>query len=167
MLLATYALLTLTVELKCERTSIRHLQDLLSQPSVPHEFDRAALAIHAEKLIALAESRHRCRLEMSLFPALRAASADSVLALRALENLGRAGLKMLPRLRAVLRPTARVGQRHIARACRTVQAYCQNLLERLACEEELLLPLAQRVLPSDAWCRVGTEFLLQDAQRAA
>ena len=31
MLLATYALLTLTIEQKCERASIRHLQDLLAQ----------------------------------------------------------------------------------------------------------------------------------------
>ena len=72
---------------------------------------------------------------------------------------------MLPRLRAVLRPSACLGPQRLARACRTVQAYCQNLLARLACEEELLLPMAQRLLASDAWFKVGTEFLWQDAQR--
>lgn len=167
MLLAAYALLTLTIEQKCERTSIQQLQGFLIPPSDSDEFDRAALAIHAEKLIVLAESRHQLRLEKCLFPALREASGDAAVALRALENLGRTGLKMLPRLRAVLRPTAGLGRRQIALACRTVQAYCQNLLARLACEEELLLPLAQRILPSAAWFKVGTEFLLQDAQRKA
>lgn len=167
MLLATYALMTLTIEQKCERTSIHELQGFLLQSLDSEEFDRAALAIHAEKLIVLAESRHQLRLEKCLFPALREASGDAAAALCALENLGQAGLRMLPRLRAVLRPTARLGQRKIARACRTVQAYCQNLLARLACEEELLLPMAQRILPSAAWFKVGTEFLLQDAQRKA
>lgn len=165
MLLATYALMTLAIEQKCERTSIQQLQGFLVQPD-SDEFDPAALAIHAEKLIVLAESRHQLRLEKCLFPALREASGDAAMALNALENLGKAGLRMLPRLRAVLRPSAGLGQRQIARACRTVQAYCQNLLARLACEEELL-PMAQRILPSAAWFKVGTEFLLQDAQRDA
>jgi hypothetical protein len=167
MLLATYALMTLAIEQKCERTSIQQLQGFLIRQPDSDEFDRAALAIHAEKLIVLAESRHQLRLEQCLFPALRAASGDAALALSALEILGQAGLRMLPRLRAVLRPSAGLGRRHIARACRTVQAYCQNLLARLACEEELLLPMAQRILPSAAWFKVGTEFLLQDAQREA
>lgn len=165
MLLATYALLTLTIEQKCERASISHLQDLLARLADPGQLDHSALTIHAEKLIVLAESHHQLRLEQSLFPALREASGDAAHALRALETLGRAGLAMLPRLRAVLRPSARLGRQRIARACRTVQAYCQNLLERLACEEELLLPMALRLLASDAWFKVGTEFLLQDAQR--
>lgn len=167
MLLATYALLTLTIEQKCERTSIQELLHVLAQPSNPDQFNGAAVSARSEELILFAESRHQARLENTLFPALREVSGEAALALRALENLGRAGLEMLPRLRAALRPAAGFGQRQIARACRTVQAYCRNLLARLACEEELLLPLAQRVLPSDAWFRVGAEFLLQDAERAA
>ena len=167
MLLATYALSTLLIEQKCERTSIQSLQDYLAQPLDPNQFDCAALASRSEELILLAESRHQSRLRDSLFPALRAASNEAASALVKLEHLGRAGLEMLPRIRAALHPTADMGQQHVARAGRIVRAYCQNLLERLACEEDLVLPLAQRVLPSDAWFKVGTEFLLQDAQRDA
>lgn len=167
MLVATYALLTLMLEQKCERTSIRQVQECLVQPADASHFDRAALALRAEQLILFAESRHQLRLETSLLPALREASGDAVIALRTHDDLGRAGRKMLPRIRAVLRPTALPGRRQIALACRTVQAYCQNLIDRLACEEELLLPLAQRVLPSDAWFKMGAEFLLQDADREA
>lgn len=166
MLLATYALLTLTIEQKCERASIRQLQDRLANPIDSSDFDCAALAIFSEELITLAESRYQLRLENSLFPALRAASAEAALSLRTLERLRRAGIDMLPRIRTVLRPTAKLGQQQIVRAFALVQDYCQNLLERLACEEELLMPLAQRVLPSEVWFKVGTEFLLQDAQRA-
>jgi hemerythrin-like domain-containing protein len=166
MLLATYALLTLRIEQKRERASIQELQDCLARPAHCDDFDGAELATRSEQLIEFAESRHQRRLENGLFPALRAASVDAGESLRKLEHLGRVGLEILPRIRSVLRPGARLGKQQIARVCILVQAYCQNLLERLACEEEDLLPLAERLLPSEIWFKVGTEFLMQDAQRA-
>jgi hypothetical protein len=168
MLLATYALSTLLIEVQSERTSIEGLQEFLERPLDAEQFDCAALARRSEELIALAESRHQSRLELSLFPALRTASAEAAAtSLGTLENLRRAGLDMLPRIRSVLRPTADMGQQQVVRACRMVRDYCQNLLDRLACEENVLLPLAQKILPSEAWFQVGSEFLQQDAQRAA
>lgn len=166
MLLSTYALLTLRIEQKRERASIQELQACLAQPTQSDDFDGAELASRSEQLIKFAESRHQRRLEHGLFPALRAASADAGESLRKFEHLCRVGLEILPRIRSVLRPGARLGKQQVARAYALVQAYCQNLLERLACEEEDLLPLAERVLPSDVWFKVGTEFLIQDAQRA-
>lgn len=167
MLLATYALATLEIEQKCERSAIQYLQNFLAQALASDEFDRAALTIQSERLILLAEFRHWRRLESALFPALRNASNDATQSLQTLENLGRAGVEMLPHLRKSLHPTANFGKRQISRACRRVNAYCQNLLQRLACEEEQLLPLAQRILPTDAWVKVGTEFLMQDSQPLA
>jgi hemerythrin-like domain-containing protein len=167
MLMATYALSTLVIEQQSERTSIQRLQEYLERPLDAPEFDCAALARHSEELISLAESRHQARLERSLLPALRSASSEAAPSLGTLENLRRAGLDMLPRLRSVLQPTADFGQQHLARACRMVQAYCQNLLDRLACEETILLPLAQRILPVEAWFKMGSEFLQQDAERGA
>lgn len=166
MLLATYALATLETEQKGERTAIRYLQDFVAQASASastsNEFDYAALTIQSERLILLAETRHRRRLESGLFPALRGASDEAARSLQTLENLGQAGIDMLPLLRKALSPRSGFGQRHIARACRRVNAYCQNLLQRLACEEEQVLPLAHRVLSIDVWLNVGTEFLIQD-----
>ena len=167
MLLATYALLTLTIEQQCERLSIQALQHVLASPANLAHCNCAALSTRSEALILLAESRHQFRLENTLFPALRAASGDAARSLRTLEELGCAGRKMLPRLRAVVRPVAVSSQHRSTRACRLVQAYCHNLLERLACEEALLLPLAQQLLSSDVWFAVGAEFLRQDAERAA
>jgi hemerythrin-like domain-containing protein len=167
MLLTTYALSTLLIEQQRERTSIEFLQEYLGRPAEALQFDCAALARRSEELISLAESRHHTRLEHSLFPALRMASAEAATSVGTIENLRRAGLAMLPRMRLVLHPSTVRRQRQLARACRMVRAYCQNLLERLACEEDVLLPLAQRILPSEAWFKVGSEFLQQDAQRAA
>jgi hypothetical protein len=79
-------------------------------------------------------------------------------------------LALAPRLSALtlapnaLSPATSLGHMQIARACGRVNSSCQNLLERLAFEEQHLLPLAQRILPTDAWFKIGTEFLLQDAQ---
>jgi hemerythrin-like domain-containing protein len=167
MLLATYALATLEIEQKCERTTIRFLQDLLAQALASDKFDCAALTTQCERLIMLAEFRHWRRLESVLFPALRSASDEATRSLQTLENLGQAGIEMLPLLRKALRPTANSGRRQVARVGRRVNAYCENLLQRLACEEEQLFPLAQRILPMDAWFRVGTAFLMQDSQHAA
>jgi hypothetical protein len=166
MLLATYALTILTVEQKCERTSIERLQHVLVAESVANKFDSFAITVEAERLIQFAE-RHWCRLANSLIPALREASDETMSSLQTIEDLGRCGIEMLPLLRTALSPTADFGQHRIVRACRTVNSYCHNLLQRLVCEEEQLLPLAHRVLPMEAWLKVGTEFLMQDAQHSA
>lgn len=166
MLLATYALLTLRIEQAQERASIRQLQECLALPCNGEALDGARLAALAEALIKFAESLHQRRLEDALFPALRVAAAEPCEALRNLEHLCAAGLDMLPRIRAALRPRAYSGQHELAGVHRLVQAYCQNLLDRLACEEDDLLPLAERSLHSETWFNVGTQFLQQDAQRA-
>lgn len=166
MLLATYVMTTLTVEQKCERSFIQRLQHFLARALAANQFDSPAITVEAERLIQFAE-RHWCRLENSLIPALREASNEALASLQTIENLGRRGIEMLPLLRNALRPTAEFGQQQIARACRTLNSYCHNLLQRLACEEQQLLPLAQRVLPMDAWLKVGTEFLIQDAEHTA
>jgi hypothetical protein len=166
MLLATYALLTLKIEQKQERASIQHLQDCLVQPSSCEHFDGAALAARSEALIRFAESTHQRRLDHVLCPALRARSNEASESLRRLEHLCRLGREIVPGLRWVLRPGVCLGQQQIAGAYELVHAYCQNLLERLACEEDFLLPLAERVLPAEVWFSVGTDFLEQDAQRS-
>jgi hypothetical protein len=168
MLVATYALMTLTIEQDHERNCIYQLQHLLRKPLEDStEFDCVALTTQFEKLSVLAESRHRQRLEDCLIPALREATNEAGFPLRALERLGQAGIAMLPRIRKMLRPTRYIGRKQMERARRKVQAYCRNLLERLACEEEQLLPFARHVLPGEAWFRIGAEFLMQDARRAA
>ena len=163
MLLATYAFLTLTVEQTCERNCIQAVQQALAKALDPLEFDAATLNVELEKLITIAESTHWRRLEYCLIPAMRAASSESSFALRAIETLGQAGIAMLPLIRTNLCCPSELSQPHIAAACRTVQEYCQNLLDRLACEEDQILPLAQRLLDGEAWFRVGLEFLHQDA----
>lgn len=165
MLLATYALLTLRMEQAQERASIRQLQDCLAHPHNCKVADAALLAMLAEDLIEFAESHHQPRLDDGLLPALRVAAVEGCESLRDLEQLCRTGLDILPRIRSALRTGVLPGQQESEGADVLVRAYCQNLLERLACEEYVLLPLAERLLPSETWFSVGTQFLQQDSQR--
>jgi hemerythrin-like domain-containing protein len=166
MLLSTCALLILRIEQTRQRAAIEHVLDCMAQPSRHAEVDCLELAHRSEQLIWFAESHHQLRLEKALFPALRAASGEAGEPLRTLERLGQSGLDILPRMRSALRSGAARDAHQIFHACALVQAYCGNLLERLACEEHVLLPIAQRVLPSEIWFKVGAEFLEQDAQRS-
>lgn len=162
MLLATYALLTLAIERTEERASIQVLQDFIAHPRQLRPADGAELASRSEELIRFAESHHQDRLANALFPALREKSDEAGDALRRHERLCRAGLAIVPRIRRILR----AGEQQSEGARVLVQAYCRNLLARLASEEDILLPMAERLLPSDVWFDVGTRFLDQDARRA-
>jgi hemerythrin-like domain-containing protein len=51
--------------------------------------------------------------------------------------------------------------------CKTVDLYCHNLLKRLDKEEQELLPLAQKVISSEEWFEIGSQFLAQDDDNAA
>lgn len=162
MLLAIYALATLALEQKCERDSISHLQVLLARAATSRQCDRTELAHQFEKLIELAEVRHWPRLQHCLIPLLRAICAESEAIADSLESLQRAGAESLLQLRATLRQQSDPGQ--VSGRCLPLGEYCDNLLQRLACEEQLI-PLAQRVFCSEEWFRVGREFLRQDASQ--
>lgn len=164
MLVATYALLTLSIEQKKERNFILRLQHYLHTVSrKPHEMDHAYIASQLDELTHFAETRHQLKVEGCLMPAVRNATADAELLLADLESLSRLGGGMLRAARRCLRRTFRRRSTQIKFLCRTIDLYCQNLLKRLAKEEDELLPLAQRVISSEEWFVIGTMFLSHDA----
>lgn len=162
MLLATYALTTLTVEQYGERSSIDKLRSQFEPAAM--EPDREALATQIEHLISLAELRHRRRWETSLAPMLRAFCQEASPGLDALELVGRAGLDMLPALRDSLLSMTN-STTALDRLRQRLSEYCQNLQMRISHEDELVR-LAQAALPLYAWTRIGKEFLSQDAERS-
>jgi hemerythrin-like domain-containing protein len=40
-----------------------------------------------------------------------------------------------------------------------MECYCENLLERLEREEKELFPIAQRVISTDGWFRLASQFI--------
>jgi hemerythrin-like domain-containing protein len=165
MLLATYALLTLSIEQKEERRLIARIRSYVAKyQKRPNEIDPGILASQLDKLGALAELHHKEKLEECLIPAVREASTDAAPLLDNLASLRRTGRAMLCVMRRSLRLAARNGQHQVENVIGNVEGYCQNLLERLAKEEYELLPLARRVIHGQGWFAIGAAFLAQDAR---
>ncbi len=164
MLLATYALLALSVEQKKERTFIETiLRYLRANAHKPQEIDPDCLKSQLDELTLFAEARHKRKIEGCLMPALRKATHDADPVLAELQSLNRAGSNMLRSVRRRLRRAFGHGATHMKLLCRSMERYCQNLLDRLTKEEQELMPLAQRVISSDEWFTIGTMFLSHDA----
>jgi hemerythrin-like domain-containing protein len=167
MLTATYVLLTLSIEQKKERHFIaRMLHYVQNIARRPQDIDPLQIQSQLQELITFAETRHQRKVEACLLPALRAANAHSAALVKDLENLSHIGHAMLRAVHKCLRRAMRRSATQGKFLCRTIDLYCQNLLSRLDKEEQELLPLAQKVISSEEWFEIGSQFLEQE-ERAA
>jgi len=167
MLTATYVLLTLSIEQKKERHFIaRMLQYVQNIARRPQEIDPVHIQSQLQELITFAETRHQRKVEACLLPAVRAADASSAALVKDLEALSRIGRAMLNAVNKCLRRAMRRSAIHGKFLCRTIDLYCQNLLTRLDKEEQELLPLAQKVISSEEWFEIGSQFLAQEGHAA-
>ena len=168
MLTATYVLLTLSIEQKKERNAIsRLLQYVRSFARRPQEIDPVFIESQLQELTSFAEARHQRKVEACLMPAVRAADANCVPLMNELEALSRLGRTMLRAVHKCLHRAMRRSASQGKFLCRTIDMYCQNLLCRLDKEEQELLPLAQKVISSEEWFEIGSQFLEQDSGDAA
>src|SRR4051794_12138018 len=100
MLTATYALLTLSVEQKKERSFISRIQHYLRMNAAkPEDIDPACLQSQLDELTSFAESRHQHKVDACLIPAVRKATDEAAPLLADLETLSRSGSKMLRTVR--------------------------------------------------------------------
>lgn len=168
MLTATYVLLTLSIEQKKERHFIsRLLQHVQSITRRPQEIDPVFIESQLKELTSFAEARHQRKVEACLMPAVRAADSNCTALMNDLETLSRLGSAMLNAVHKCLRRAMRRSASQGKFLCRTIDLYCQNLLKRLDKEEQELLPLAQKVISSDEWFEIGSQFLAQEDGDAA
>ena len=168
MLTATYVLLTLSIEQNKERHFIaRLLQHVRSIARRPQEIDPVFIESQLKELTTFAEARHQRKVEACLMPAVRAADSNCAALINDLETLSRLGGAMLNAVHKCLRRAMRRSASQGKFLCRTIDLYCQNLLKRLDKEEQELLPLAQKVISSDEWFEIGSQFLAQQDGDAA
>lgn len=168
MLLTTYALLTLSAEQKKERSFIKSMQYYLrSHADSPQQIDPSLMSSQLNELSQFVESRHQRKVEECLIPAVREATREADPLLADLELLRRIGDTALHVVRRCLRLAFLYGVTEIKLLFQSMERYCDNLLERLAKEEQELLPLAQRVVSNEQWFAIGTMFLSHDAGNTA
>ncbi|MBV6321484.1 hypothetical protein KVP70_11095 [Duganella sp. HSC-15S17] len=133
----------------------------------PQEIDPVFIESQLKELTTFAETRHQRKVEVCLMPAVRAADASCGALMNDLESLSRLGGAMLNAVHKCLRRAMRRSATQGKFLCRTVDLYCQNLLKRLDKEEQELLPLAQKVISSEEWFEIGSQFLAQEDNGAA
>ena len=160
MLTTTYALISLSVEQKRAHKLLSTVQELTQNSSADRQRpDPVILESVVSQLARLDESCHRRKVEVYLIPALQHATKEADSLLAELESLSAAGLRILESVREWVRKAFDQGVTEVKELYWSIEQYCNNLLQRLAKEEDELLPLAQRVISSEEWFAIGAQFL--------
>jgi hypothetical protein len=165
MLTATYALVALSVEQKKSRGILSSLQQQLQAClQSPETAVRPAIESILNQLVQFDEACHWRNLELFIIPALRRTASEAGALVAELESLSAAGEKTLGAVRCRLRQACEQGSDGMAELAGALERYCQNLMQRLAREEEELLPMAERLISGDEWFEIAAQFISHDAQ---
>ncbi|MFC5474744.1 hypothetical protein [Paraherbaspirillum soli] len=167
MLTATYALLSLSIERKKVHKLLSTVQHLfLNNSSDTPQIDLATLESIVSQLAALDQSYYRRKIETYVIPAIRKATNEADSLLTELDLLSAAGLRILIVLQERLGQACAHGVAEVRELYLSLELYCDNLLQRLVKEAELL-PLARRFVLSEEWFAVGVQLLSLDAESKA
>jgi len=168
MLTITYALISLSVEQKRAHKLLSTVQQLFQNSSADRQrTDPVILESVVSQLAKLDASCHRRKVEVYVIPAIQNATKEADSLLAELESLSATGLRILDSVREWVRQAFDQGVTEVKELYSSVELYCNNLLHRLAKEEEELLPLAQRVISSVEWFAIGVQFLSIHAENKA
>jgi hemerythrin-like domain-containing protein len=165
MLTVTYALVTISVEQKKTRSLLSVLQQQVqrhAQESKPD--DRGCFDSILYQLVQFNEACHWRNVERYVIPALRKVSTDADALIAELEDLSNKAENILRSVRGRTWQAFEQGVEGIGELYGSLELYCQNLYRRLAKEEEELLPIAQRVIPSEEWFDIAAQFISHDAE---
>ena len=168
MLIATYALVALSVEHKKTRVTSSTFQQYLQNSSEDRRgIDPLGLESVVNQLVRFDDSCHQRKVEVYVIPAIRKSTREADSLLAQLESLSALGASILRSVRAQLRQAFVQGIVQIKELYCSMELYCQSLLLRLAKEEEELFPIARRVIPCEEWFAIGAQFLSLDAENDA
>lgn len=167
MLTATYAMLNLSVEQEHSRTIISQMQQFCRRCAAGlRDINLPDLKSVARQLTQFDESCHRQKVEMHVIPAIRSATREADALLAELESLNAQDDSILTSLKALLSLSADQWMAKLKELCCLMELYCQILLKKLE-QEDAIFALAQRLLPSEQWFAIGTQFLSLDAENHA
>lgn len=167
MLTATYAMLNLSVEQEHARTLIAQIQQFCRHCSAGlRDTNLPDLKSVASQLTQFDESGHRRKVEMHVIPAIRSATREADPLFAELESLNAQDDSILTSLKALLSLSVDQWMVKLKELCCLMELHCQVLLKKLE-KEDALFALAQRLLPSEQWFAIGTQFLSLDAENHA
>lgn len=164
MLTATYAILNLSVEQEHARSLISKIQQFCRHCSAGlKDINLRDLKSVANQLTQFDESGHRRKVEQHVIPAIRDATREAAPLLDELASLNAQDESLLTSLKALLSLSSDQWMQKLKELNCLMKLYCQILLKKLE-KEDALFALAQRLVPSEVWFRIGTQFLSLDAQ---
>jgi hemerythrin-like domain-containing protein len=160
MLTFTYSLVTLSVEQKKAKNVLITVQEhfrncMKEQQCIDQNCFESAL----NQLARFDESHHRRNVELYVIPAVQEATREADPLLAELESLSAQSEAILKSVRARVKFAFQQGSVGIKELCSAMDVYCHNLLRRLAKEEEELFPVAQRVISSEGWFVLASQFI--------
>jgi hemerythrin-like domain-containing protein len=160
MLTYTYSLVTLLVEQKKARKLLTEIQGefqkcLCDRSCTNQRSFEAAL----DRLVRFDASHHRRNVDMFVIPAVQDATREADDLLEELDALSAMSARVLEQVCERMQVLSENDEREIRELCGAMECYCENLLERLEREEKELFPIAQRVISTDGWFRLASQFI--------
>ncbi len=163
MLTATYSIIALKVEQNRARWTLSSLRQTIL--SCLRNL-RQARGIDADALLGrLSQFEQYCRqrkMEVFVIPALRRFTHEADALLEEIEALGKTSLALLRGLRDKLHLAIATGVTAADEIAASLEQ-CWAHVDRWLAREEELMPIAERVIPGDAWFGIAASFLSQDA----
>jgi hypothetical protein len=165
MLTVTYALVTISVEQKKARGMLSVLQQQIERNAQELKApDRSCFESVLYQLVQFDEACRWRNVERYVIPTLRRVSKEADALISELDALSCRADGILRSVRGRARQAFEQGTDGIGELYRSMEQYCHNLFQRLAKEEEELLPIAQRVIPSEEWFDIAAQFISHDAE---
>jgi hemerythrin-like domain-containing protein len=166
MLTATYTLVALSVEQANVRVSLQAFQNYVESNLLYQSMlTQGQVEYVCDALQRLYDTCHWRKIEMFLIPAIRRASRDAHPLLCELDGLNHSASHLLTALSECLSLAPVDSEARVAQFCRSIDAFCQTLLQRLEMEEKKLFPTARAVISGEAWFAVANQMLVHDARR--
>ena len=165
MLTVTYALVTISVEQKKARGMLSVLQQQIQRST--QELKTADRNCFESVLYQMVQFDEACRwrnVERYVIPTLRRVSKEADALIAELDALSSKAEGILRSIRGHAWQAFEQGTDGIGELYRSMEQYCHNLRQRLAKEEDELLPIAQRVIPSEEWFDIAAQFISHDAE---
>jgi hemerythrin-like domain-containing protein len=163
MLTVTYSLVTISAEQKNVRNLLFRLrQDIENCLKKLQELDLTKVEAILNKLAQFDRYSHARKVEVYVIPAIRGTAHEVDLLLAELESMSAQAIVILKAAQERLRQAFVRGIDEVRELYRAMQVYCDSLLNRLAKEEEELLPMVGRLLSIDEWFPIAAQFLSDD-----
>jgi hemerythrin-like domain-containing protein len=165
MLTATYSLVTIAAEQDKAHGLLSRLQQYIQNAwQGLQNVDFAFLDAAFNRLLTFDDYCRNRKVERYLVPALRCATHDADALLAELDALSARGAEILHAVRRHLANVLEISSVRAGEICHSMELYCHSFSQRLKKEDELLFPIARRLLSVEEWFSLAAKFLAEDAQ---